>query len=41
MEDSADCQGEQHHIDVVIMLGLFIGPDSLERSTLHSALNQE
>src|ERR1035437_6162061 len=34
--DSADCRVDQHDINIVMMLRLFLGPDSLERSALHS-----
>ena len=39
--DSADCRVDQHDIKIVMRLRLVLVPDSLERSTLHSALNQE
>ena len=35
--DSADCRVDQHDINIVMMLRLFLGPDSLERLALHPA----
>src|ERR1035437_6717691 len=37
LSDSADCRVEQHDVNAVVVLRLFVGPDSLERSALHSA----